>query len=277
MFKTIERLFNVSILPKNNVSTVVIITGGFDPLHGGHIDYIRSAAKLGKYLCIGLNSDEWLARKKGQAFMSWYERAKILRNMKGISRVFKFNDDDDTANDAIEQVVDFFYDATSTEEHRYIFANGGDRNENNIPETAPDGVEVEFVYNVGGGKTNSSSNILRNWAAPKTIRPWGYYRVWHKEFVEGQGEVKCKDLVVNPHSSISMQYHNDRSETWVVVSGVATIKNEHVTLVRRVGETYDVIEHEWHQLSNETDALLHVMELQYGARCDEDDIERKVV
>ena len=90
MFKTIERLFNVSILPKNNVSTVVIITGGFDPLHGGHIDYIRSAAKLGKYLYIGLNSDDWLARKKGQAFMSWGERAKILRNIQKAEEMKKF-------------------------------------------------------------------------------------------------------------------------------------------------------------------------------------------
>jgi len=270
MFKTIERLFNVSILPENNVSTVVIITGGFDPLHGGHIDYIRSAAKLGKYLCIGLNSDEWLTRKKGQAFMSWGERAKILRNMKGISHVFEFNDDDNTSNDAIEQVVDFFYDATSTEEHRYIFANGGDRNENNIPETAPDWVEVEFVYNVGGGKTNSSSSILFEWKSPKTIRPWGYYRVLHTD----GNETKVKELTVFPYSQLSMQRHANRSEFWMVSGGVATLKTMNVTHTLEKHDTFFIKNDRWHQLINNAPMELRVIEIQYGDECIESDIER---
>jgi D-beta-D-heptose 7-phosphate kinase/D-beta-D-heptose 1-phosphate adenosyltransferase len=79
---------------------IVLITGGFDPLHSGHIAYIQSAKKLGDILVIGANSDEWLRRKKGQEFMPWEERAAILSAITGVDRVINFNDTDGSAKDA---------------------------------------------------------------------------------------------------------------------------------------------------------------------------------
>jgi len=80
---------------------VVLITGGFDPLHSGHIAYIKAARSLGSLLVIGVNSDSWLERKKGRAFMPFSERSEIIENLYQVHRVIKFNDDDGTAKDAI--------------------------------------------------------------------------------------------------------------------------------------------------------------------------------
>ena len=73
---------------------IVLVTGGFDPLHSGHMDYFNSARSLGNKLAVGLNSDEWLTRKKGQPFMSWQERAGIISNLRSVDYVIEFDDSD---------------------------------------------------------------------------------------------------------------------------------------------------------------------------------------
>ena len=82
---------------------IVICTGGFDPVHGGHVQYLQAARELGDYLVVGLNSDAWLTRKKGRAFMTWHERAAVLDAM-GVDWVIEFDDSDNTAIDAIRKV-----------------------------------------------------------------------------------------------------------------------------------------------------------------------------
>jgi len=121
---------------------IVLITGGFDPLHSGHIAYIKEAATLGDYLVVGLNSDEWLARKKGRSFMPWEERAEVLVHLQMVDRVINFDDNDNTAIDAIRKVVGLF------PRSEIIFANGGDRTQENIPEMSV--ADVKFVFGVGG-------------------------------------------------------------------------------------------------------------------------------
>ena len=86
---------------------IVVFTGGFDPIHSGHIDLINEAAKMGRVV-VGLNSDEWLTRKKGQAFLPWREREYILRQFKNIMQVISFDDSDGTAVDAIRRVKNTF-------------------------------------------------------------------------------------------------------------------------------------------------------------------------
>jgi cytidyltransferase-like protein len=136
--------------------TIVLVTGGFDPIHGGHIDYFNAARKLGDLLIVGVNSDSWLERKKGQAFMPITERVKIIENLKMVDRCMLFNDNDNTAIEAIKNVKALFPDS------KIIFANGGDRTKDNIPEMVFD--DVEFVFGVGGtDKKNSSSDILHKW------------------------------------------------------------------------------------------------------------------
>jgi cytidyltransferase-like protein len=100
---------------------IVLVTGGFDPIHSGHIAYIKAAKELGDKLIVGINSDEWLRRKKGHEFMPWAERATIVANLYDVDRVINFDDADNSAKDAIRKVRDIHPNA------HIIFANGGDR------------------------------------------------------------------------------------------------------------------------------------------------------
>ena len=132
---------------------VVVVSGGFDPIHSGHLAYFKEAKELGMYLIVGVNSDEWLMRKKGYVFMPIEEREEIVRSIKYVNGVNRFNDDDDSAIDLLNKVK-YWYPSDEI-----IFANGGDRNESNCRELSVEG--VEFVYGVGGkDKLNSSSDIV---------------------------------------------------------------------------------------------------------------------
>jgi cytidyltransferase-like protein len=135
---------------------IVLVTGGFDPLHRGHIEYFKAAKKLGDKLIVGINSDDWLTRKKGRPFMTINDRVAIIENLKMVDNCILFNDNDGTAIEAIHNVRRLFPDDV------IVFANGGDRTKENIPEMVFN--DVEFVFGVGGTeKINSSSDILKNW------------------------------------------------------------------------------------------------------------------
>ena len=132
---------------------IVVVSGGFDPIHSGHLAYFKEAKELGMYLIVGVNSDEWLMRKKGYVFMPIEEREEIVRSIKYVNGVNRFNDDDDSAIDLLNKVK-YWYPSDEI-----IFANGGDRDESNCRELSVEG--VEFVYGVGGkDKLNSSSEIV---------------------------------------------------------------------------------------------------------------------
>lgn len=138
--------------------TIVIATGGFDPVHSGHIAYLNAAKELGDMLIVGVNSDEWLTRKKGKPFMPFRERFAVVFNLKSVDNMVLFDDDDNTAIDAIRQTR-LMYPT-----YKIIFANGGDRTKDNIPEMSFEDDNLEFVFGVGGeNKMNSSSKILENW------------------------------------------------------------------------------------------------------------------
>ena len=249
---------------------IVIVTGGFDPIHSGHIALLKEAKNLGHALAVGLNSDEWLRRKKGHEFMPWSERSAIIENLKMVDIVFSFDDSDGSAIDAIKRVKEVY------PEDEIIFANGGDRTKDNIPEMVFE--DVEFVFGVGGeDKKNSSSWILDEWKSPKTTRPWGYYKVLHQV---GK-EVKLKELTVEPGKSLSMQKHKQRAEFWFVSQGEASVytlnrktDSELVGKFTQFDHTW-IANNEWHQLVNETLEPLRIIEIQYGSDCSEEDIERK--
>ena len=242
---------------------IVLVTGGFDPLHSGHIEYFRAAKALGNILVVGVNSDAWVARKKGRAFMPGTERINIIQNLKMVDHCILFDDDDGTAIEAIKNVQMLYPNS------QIIFANGGDRTKDNIPEMKF--TDIEFVFGVGGtNKLNSSSWILDEWKAPKTLREWGYYRILHD--VSG---TKVKELTVDPGKSLSMQRHEHRSEYWLVTEGKCKIEREFGSALLHRHDTIRIPTSEWHQLSNPFDQPCRIVELQYGARCTEDDIERK--
>lgn len=242
---------------------IIVCTGGFDPIHSGHINYLNSAKELGDVLYVGLNSDAWLTRKKGRAFMPFAERKTILQNIASVHSVFEFDDSDGSAIALLENLKKLAQSA------RIIFANGGDRTKENIPEMSVEG--VEFVFGVGGeNKANSSSWILEEWKSPKTERSWGYYRVLHE--VPG---MKVKELTVNPTQRLSMQRHAHRNEYWIVSEGEATVdwNSGQTRLTSHKSDT--ILQGEWHQLINNTDQPLKIVEIQYGTECIEEDIERK--
>jgi len=257
------------------MNTIVLVTGGFDPLHSGHIAYFNAAKDLGDYLVVGVNSDEWLERKKGRAFMPWNERAAIIEALGCVDQVIEFDDSNDSATEAIKYVLNFWKSG-----EKIIFANGGDRTEGNMLEMlAVTDPRLSFKFGVGGeDKKNSSSWILTEWKAPKTKRDWGYYRVIH----EYDNHTKVKELTVDSGKRLSMQRHKQRSEHWFVAEGTATVYT--IDTQTTDYELYGVFEqhkslhistNEWHQLSNETDKPLRVVEIQYGENCIEEDIERQ--
>ena len=253
---------------------IVLVTGGFDPLHSGHIDFFNEAKKLGDKLVVGINSDEWLTRKKGRPFMPFQERLKIVQNLKMVDDTMSFDDSDDSASGAI-----FKLQCTSAHNKKIIFANGGDRNKDNIPEMKmyDNSHQVEFVFGVGGdNKQNSSSWILQEWKEPKTERQWGYYRVLH----EYGPHVKVKELTVDPGKKLSMQRHQQRAEHWFVSEGEASVYGLDVATditLEKYGkhQSLHIRKDQWHMLANETDKPLKVVEIQYGENCVEEDIERR--
>ena len=135
---------------------IVVCTGGFDPIHAGHVNYLKEARSLGDRLIVGLNSDEWLTRKKGQAFMPFEHRATVLSAIKYVDDVVAFDDSDGSACKLLEDLK------TSYSYAEIIFANGGDRTVVNIPETQVK--DVIFKFGVGGdNKMGSSSDFLKHW------------------------------------------------------------------------------------------------------------------
>lgn len=248
----------------------VLVTGGFDPLHSGHIEYFKEAKKLGDRLIVGVNSDEWLKRKKGMPFMNFKERASIIKELSVVDDVIGFNDDDETANSAI------FY-LLSITKGEVIFANGGDKNQNNIPELEMfgDRKDVRFHFGVGGHeKINSSRWILDEWKTQKTVRDWGYWRV-----LDDKKTTKVKELVIYPNCSLSMQRHFKRNEDWYVLSGSVNMETEYKGVKNNVkvnqNKTYTVEKEVWHKASNNEKNPCHIIEIQYGEECSENDIERK--
>ena len=127
---------------------VIAVSGGFDPVHVGHIRMIREASNHGDVVVIA-NSDEWLQRKKGYVFMPFEERQEILTSVKGVVDVVKALDSDDTVCESLKSLTPD------------VFANGGDRKGDNVPEVALcNSLGIEMMWNCGGGKIQSSSELV---------------------------------------------------------------------------------------------------------------------
>jgi cytidyltransferase-like protein len=253
---------------------IVLTSGGFDPLHSGHLAYFEAAKKLGDELWVGVNSDAWLTRKKGRPFMPFAERANLIKNLRMVDQVLSFEDDElGSSNCCIEKVLSLTGANT-----KIVIANGGDRNPSNIPEVIKygDHPRVEFAWSVGGdNKQNSSSWILEDWKAPKTNRTWGWYRV-----LDDQKGYKVKELIIEPGKGLSMQRHFLRSEHWYVLKGECRLKTEYNSIgdtrtLTELTNGYIIAQGVWHQATNLTDKPCHILEVQYGERCIEEDIERR--
>ena len=140
------------------MKNIILISGGFDPIHSGHIKLIKDASKYGDVVVL-LNSDQWLCEKKGKEFLSFYERQTIMAYLKNVIDVIHFDDSDKTCIDGIKKAILKFPN------HKIKFANGGDRNDSTTPETTfCIQNNIEAIWGIGGdNKSNSSSWILKKW------------------------------------------------------------------------------------------------------------------
>ena len=136
---------------------IAVASGGFDPIHVGHLRMFQEAAKLGS-LTVVINTDEWLLRKKSYVFMPWEERAEIISAFDCVDRVVAAKDDDRTVCETLREL------------RPDIFANGGDRGATNTPESLVcEELGIEMVYGVGGGKVQSSSELVEEATQEKRI------------------------------------------------------------------------------------------------------------
>jgi len=128
----------------------VLVSGGFDPVHVGHIRLILDAATFGDVIVVA-NSDQWLYRKKGFVFMTFEQRKEILNSIKGVVLVDSVDDTDGTVCEAISRLKPTY------------FANGGDRGKANTPEiTVCESLGIEMLWGVGGdNKAESSSELVK--------------------------------------------------------------------------------------------------------------------
>jgi D-beta-D-heptose 7-phosphate kinase/D-beta-D-heptose 1-phosphate adenosyltransferase len=246
----------------------VAVSGGFDPLHIGHVRMFREARKLGDKLVVIVNNDNWLKLKKGFAFMPEKERKEIIENFPFVDKVVltdhRKDDDDMSVNRTLARV------------RPDIFANGGDRkNIRDIPEAVVcKKYGIKMLFNLGeGGKVQSSSWMIQGASRPikRTHRPWGEYYGWD----QGK-DWNLKTIYIKPGKRLSLQYHHHRRECWLLVSGDAQAtlhdKSGRAQLVSlKKGVTYCVEKKQVHRLESKKGGI--VVEVAYGA-FDENDIVR---
>ena len=248
---------------------IVVVSGGFDPIHSGHIEYFKAAKLLGDKLIVAVNSDQWLINKKSKFFMSFSERANIISNLSMVDQVIDFEDDEDgSCALALEKIKDLYPD------DEIIFCNGGDRKEGNIPEMEVKNITFEFGVG-GNNKINSSSEILKDWNFDTEERVWGKF---YNLFTDHR--LKLKELIVAPGKGMSFQRHFKRNEIWFVSKGAcevnfSTSSPDHTNTKKlSTEEVFHVKVGDWHQIINPYDDPCHIIEIQYGDATSEDDIER---
>jgi cytidyltransferase-like protein len=249
---------------------LIVVSGGFDPIHSGHIAYFNSAKSYGDKLIVALNSDVWLEKKKGKFFMPFDERKVIVESIKFVDEVIGFEDDDKgSCINALEEIK------KSYPNDNIYFANGGDRDKKNIPEMSVSG--ISFLFGVGGNdKKNSSSWILNKWQYYFEERQWGsFFNLFEAR------NIKVKELIVKPGKSMSFQRHSKRNEIWLVSEGSCivsysnNVNNKDIKdLLLNKFDHYIIPIGHWHQISNPSNIKTHIIEIQYGEECSESDIER---
>ncbi len=213
----------------------IALSGGFDPIHPGHIAMIEEAQKYGEVHLI-VNSDAWLVRKKGFFFQPWHDRKKVLEAY--TPHIHEVDDSDGTVCEALARIKPD------------LFGNGGDRGKTNTPElTLCEELGIEPVFELGGGKYSSSSAIN---GKQRVETRWGRYDV-----ILDMPNLKVKMLHIDAGKSLSLQRHSERSEFFFMPNGEVRVNLPGV----------------WHTLAAPPGESLSLLEVQIG-KIHEHDIEK---
>ena len=201
--------------------TWVMVSGGFDPIHIGHVRMFEAARKLGDKLVVVINNDNWLVNKKGHVFMPSSERKEIIEKFPFVDKVvLTSHTKDDPDRSVVRELKRLKPD---------IFANGGDRDTKDAKNTNSSlnpeqqyclDHHIKLVFGVGkGGKVQSSSWMIRDAARnfARSTRPWGDFYGW-----DAGSQWKIKTIYIKPGKRLSLQYHHHRQEHWMLVEGDAT-------------------------------------------------------
>ena len=239
---------------------IVAISGYFNPIHPGHLDYIKEARKLGDYLVVIVNNDNQVKLKESVPFMSEKERVEVLKHIKGVDNVFLSIDKDKTVCESLREVKPD------------IFANGGDRYDDNVPEDEVcRELGIEMIFNVGGDKTQSSSALIQKASTYTLIgkRPWGRYII-----LQDKPSFKLKELFVKPGEQLSLQSHEHRDEHWIFTGGEGEVTLNENKVPVRYGSTLTIKRNQKHRIENTGSNMLTLIEVQTGDYFGEDDIKR---
>lgn len=241
----------------------VVVSGGFDPVHIGHLKLLEESRKLGDYLTVILNSNNFLKQKKGFIFMTFEERKKILLGFSCVDRVVKCIDKDETVCQTLLNL--------KKKNQVDIFANGGDRkNKNDIPEynICRDN-DIQMIFDVGGGKIQSSSNLIERFINYSERRPWGYF----ENLLEDRN-VKVKKLVILPKEKISVQFHKYRNEKWHILRGSGKVLVDGNEYECKKNSYFEINKGQIHSIENTGTNNLEIIEIQTGSKLSEKDIVR---
>lgn len=241
----------------------VAVSGGFDPVHIGHLRMLQEAKKLGDHLTVILNSDKFLNEKKQYNFMNFTERKEILLGFECVDEVIKSIDTDQTVCKTLLSLA--------KKKEINIFANGGDRkNEDDLPEKEIClENKIQMIFGIGGEKVQSSSKLIDRFLSTKKKKPWGYY-----ENLIVENNYLIKRLVIYPNSSLSLQYHNNREENWTILKGTGRFTIEDKQYVKDVGCSFKIKKQQKHRIENLENEDLIILEIQSGEDLSEDDIVR---
>ena len=244
-----------------------LISGGFDPVHIGHLAMIKDAKKIANDVIVLLNSDKWLVRKKGKPFMVEAQRAQILEEFESVSEVIiQEKDDDDSSNNAI---IDFY---NSHKKRTICYCNGGDRSqEDKIREAETcKNLGIDLRFGIGGiHKLESSSNLTKNHLSETEARPWGKFHI----IAKGKG-YQIKEIIVKPGKKMSLQRHKNRSEYWQVIDGIGMVYLEDSKFKLEKNDNIFIPQGDIHRLENIGQNHLTLIEIQIGKKISEEDIER---
>lgn len=243
-----------------------LVSGGFDPVHVGHLRMFQDAKKLATKVVVLLNNDQWLIKKKGKPFMNQNQRKEILKEFNSITKVIIQKSSEKSSSKAIKEFV------KKNPKKKICYCNGGDRsNVKNIYEAAIcKELNISLEFEVGGKeKIESSSKLTKNYLGNVEKRPWGNYHIIAKN-----NGYQIKEIMVLQNSKLSLQKHKERSEFWQIVKGRSKIIVNNKEYFLKEKEHIFIPKNTIHRIENIGKEELIFIEIQLGENLEEDDIIR---